>query len=98
MTGEFIDVEQALNLGLITEVVETEQLISRGLEIADLLKKKAPNALRLAKRCVNFGQNVDLASGLEFEQKIWALLFSTEDKKEGMEAFIEKRSPNFIGK
>ncbi len=98
MTGEFIDVEQALNLGLITEVVEPEQLISRGLEIAQVLKKKAPNALRLAKRCVNYGQNVDLASGLEFEQKIWALLFSTEDKKEGMEAFVEKRSPNFIGK
>lgn len=98
MTGEFIDEKQALDLGLITEIVEPQFLMTRTVEIADKLKSKSAIALRLAKRCIDYGQNVDLASGLEFEQKIWSLLFSTADQKEGMKAFIEKRKPQFIGK
>ncbi|NLB53513.1 MAG: enoyl-CoA hydratase/isomerase family protein [Syntrophomonadaceae bacterium] len=98
MTGEIIDANHALQLGLITEITEPDLLMSRAKELAVNLQNKSSVALRAAKRCIEHGQNVELASGLEFEQKMWALLFSTNDQKEGMEAFIQKRRPQFIGK
>ncbi|NLU50021.1 MAG: enoyl-CoA hydratase/isomerase family protein, partial [Syntrophomonadaceae bacterium] len=57
-----------------------------------------PIAMRMAKKCINYGANVDLPSGLVFEQKTWAFLFATEDQKEGMQAFLDKRKPDFRGK
>lgn len=98
MTGQLINAQQALQLGLITEIVKSEELLGRAMELAENLQAKSPIALRMAKRCIDNGQNVDLATGLEFEQKVFSLLFATADQKEGMEAFIEKRTPQFIGK
>jgi enoyl-CoA hydratase len=98
MTGEIIDAKQALQVGLITEIVEPQLLLSRAKELAENMLGKSSVALRIGKKCINYGQNVDLASGLKFEQKMWSLLFSTADQKEGMEAFIQKRKPHFIGK
>jgi enoyl-CoA hydratase len=98
MTGKVINAEQALKLGLITEIVAAEQLMTRARKLAKDLASKSPVAMRMAKSSINNGSNSSLSSALLYEQKIWALLFATEDQKEGMNAFLEKRKPEFKGK
>jgi enoyl-CoA hydratase len=98
MTGKVIDAEAALKIGLVTEVVSPDQLMSRAKKIAADLASKSPVAMRLAKSSINNGWNSSLDSALLYEQKVWALLFATEDQKEGMKAFLEKRKPDFKGK
>jgi enoyl-CoA hydratase len=98
MTGKIIDAEEALKIGLVTEVVSSDQLMDRAKKIAAELTSKSPVAMRLAKSSINNGYNSSLDSALLYEQKVWALLFATEDQKEGMKAFLEKRKPNFVGR
>ncbi|WP_276662699.1 enoyl-CoA hydratase-related protein, partial [Syntrophomonas wolfei] len=63
-----------------------------------IMAAKSPVAIKAAKRCLNYGMNVDLPSALSYEIKTWAALFSTEDQKEGMKAFLEKRKPVYQGR
>lgn len=98
MTGQVIDAVQALNIGLVNEVVAVEMLMPTAKKIAAQLASKSPVAMRMAKTCLNIADSVDLPSGLRFEQKAWALLFSSEDQTEGMQAFLSRRSPSFKGK
>lgn len=67
-------------------------------QLAAGLAAKAPLAMKAIKGCVNYGEGVDLDSGLKYEIKTWSGLFSTEDQKEGMTAFLEKRKPEYKGK
>lgn len=98
LTGSIIDAETALRIGLITRLVPKDQVMNEARKVAAGFISKSPIALRTAKKCLNYGENVDLPSGLVFEQKMWSFLFSTEDQKEGMNAFIEKRKAQFKGK
>ncbi|NPV92346.1 MAG: enoyl-CoA hydratase/isomerase family protein [Firmicutes bacterium] len=98
MTGKTIDADLALKLGLITEVVPAEQLMDRAKKLAKDLAFKSPVAMRLAKSSIDNGGNSSISSALLYEQKVWALLFATEDQKEGMNAFLQKRKPEFRGK
>lgn len=98
LSGDNLKAEQALQIGLVTKVVPVESLLDEAKKLAGKLAAKGTIAMRTAKKCINYGDSVDLPSGLLFEQKAWALLFSTEDQKEGMKAFIEKRKPQFSGK
>lgn len=98
MTGQSIDAETALKIGLVTQVVPKADLMDEAKKLAYSLAGKSPLALKAAKSCLNYGQNVDLPSGLAHEIKSWALLFSSEDQKEGMKAFLERRKPVFKGK
>lgn len=98
MTGQTIDAETALKIGLVTKVVPKENLMNEAKKMASILAAKSPVSLKAAKSCINYGQNVDLSSGLAHEMKSWSFLFSTEDQKEGMKAFLEKRKAQFIGK
>ncbi|MEQ8201731.1 MAG: enoyl-CoA hydratase-related protein [Syntrophomonadaceae bacterium] len=98
MTGRNIDADTALRIGLVTAVVPKDQLMNEARKIASALAAKSPVALKAAKRCLNLGQDVDLNSGLNYELKTWAGLFATEDQKEGMKAFLEKRQPVYQGK
>ena len=98
MTGKTIKADLALKIGLVTEILPAEQLMTRAGELALELAAKSPVAMRLAKSCINNGANSSLSAGLLYEQKVWALLFATEDQKEGMTAFLEKRKPEFKGK
>ncbi len=98
MLGQNIDADQALKIGLVTEVAAKDELMNRAKKIAQTLASKPPVALKAAKSCINYGMNVDLSSGLAFEIKSLCFLFATEDQKEGMKAFIEKRKPVFIGR
>lgn len=98
MTGLTIDTETAFRIGLVTRVVAKDELMAEAKKMAGLLAAKSPVAIKAAKSCINLGLNVDLLSGLHYESKSLAFLFSTEDKNEGMTAFLEKRKPDFKGR
>ena len=98
LTGSSIDTETALKIGLITAVVPKDQLLNEAKKIAQIIVSKSPIAVKAAKKCLNLSLDVDLHSGLKYEIKTWAGLFSTEDQKEGMKAFLEKRKPAYKGK
>ncbi|GHS90211.1 crotonase [Synergistales bacterium] len=97
MTGEIIDAQAALRVGLVEEVVPKEKLMERAREVAAIIAKKAPIALGLSKRAVNIGLDVGPASGMAYEAEAFATTFSTSDQDEGMNAFLEKRSASFKG-
>lgn len=95
MTGKPIDAETALKIGLITAIYPQETFMSEARKLALELASKSGIAMRTLKRSINYGENVDLPSGLLFEQKTWSLLFAANDAREGMTAFLEKRKPVF---
>jgi enoyl-CoA hydratase len=98
LTGEAISAAEALRLGLVDEVVEPDQLLSRAEQIAQTIAGMAPLAIRDSIRAVNSGYDLPLASGLELEASLFGLACSTSDKAEGARAFLEKRAPNWSGK
>lgn len=98
LTGEPVDAEEALAMGLVSEVVEDDALESRALELAAHVASRPPLALRLIKEVALAGADAPLATGLMLERRAFELLFDTADQKEGMQAFIERRSPAFVGR
>jgi enoyl-CoA hydratase len=98
LTGEVIGAAEALRLGLVDEVVEPDQLLTRAEQIAQTIAAMAPLAVRDSIRAVNSGYDLPLASGLELEASLFGLACSTADKQEGAQAFLEKRAPNWSGK
>lgn len=98
LTGRTIRAERALSLGLVNRVVPEEQLLSEAEALAQELAEKAPLALAAAKETILRGSRIpDVEEAVALEGKNWAALFATKDQKEGMEAFVEKRKPKFIG-
>ncbi len=98
LSGRFLSAREALSAGLVSRVVPKENFFDEALRIAHELAKKPPLALRLAKESVLKAHEMSLSDGLEYERKLFYMLFATEDQKEGMQAFIEKRRPEFKGK
>jgi enoyl-CoA hydratase len=98
LTGEIIDAQAAFDIGLVNKVVPNGKLLNESKILARKLLGKGAVALRLAKTAINSGANMDLHSALDFEAECFTMCFSTEDRKEGMNAFIEKRKPKFQGK
>lgn len=96
-TGEMIDAQKAYELGIVNRVCPAEKLLEEALELAKKIAKNGPVAVRTSKRLVNHGLEVSLAQGEAMEEEAWANLFSTEDQKEGMKAFLEKRKPQYKG-
>lgn len=97
--GEILDGIRAEQIGLVNKVVEKEELMEKAMEWANKLCKKASIASRVAKSTIKAGMsqtNMEDAIAIEYEN--WAELFNTEDQKEGMKAFIEKRRPIYTGK
>lgn len=97
LTGDYIDASEALQMGLINRVYPVEQFLEGALKIARKITELPPLAVRLAKESVNKAFNSTLSDGLTFERKNYYLTFSTEDQKEGIKAFIEKRKPVYTG-
>jgi len=95
--GRFLTAEEALTYGLVSRVVPVEHFYSEALKVAHELAKKPLVALRLAKEAVLKAHETTLSEGLEYERKLFYLLFATHDQKEGMRAFVEKRKPDFKG-
>jgi len=96
--GDFIKAEEALRIGLVNKVVPTDQLFVEAKKMAKRFADRGAVALRLAKSAVNEGLRMDLEAGLQYEDKCFSLLFATEDQKEGMRAFLEKRPAIFQGR
>jgi enoyl-CoA hydratase len=98
LTGEMIDAQTALSLGLVNRVVPHEELEAKTMELANLIAAKSPVALRMAKEAVKTAARSTLDEGLRREIDLFALCFSREDKDEGVSAFLEKRRPEFKGR
>jgi enoyl-CoA hydratase len=98
LTGKFISAEEAYAAGLINRVVPVELYLDEALALATDVAAQSPIAAQLAKEAVLKSFDTTLDDGLLFERKNFYLLFSTEDQKEGMAAFVEKRPPNWQGK
>ncbi len=96
-TGRIIDANEAKTLGLVQDVVPEGELMDRAILLADEIAKKPPVALAFIKDSVKRGRDMPLDLALEYEMRLFSILFSTEDQKEGMKAFIEKREPIFRG-
>ncbi len=96
--GDMFDAKRALNLQIVNKVVPAEEVVSTAKEWAGRLAQKSAVALQMLKLAVNTGSNVDVESGLIIETTCFGNAFSSEDRKEGMQAFVEKRKPVFSGK
>lgn len=98
LTGKFISAEEALQYGLVNRIVPAELMMHETLGLAKQIAAQSPVAIKLAKEAVNQAFNSTLDEGLMFERKNFYLTFASEDQKEGMAAFVEKRTPEFKGK
>lgn len=97
LTGEFISAGRALQAGLINKIVPVELLMDEAVKMAKNMARNSPIALQMAKESVLKSFENSLSEGLSFERKNFYMLFATEDQKEGMTAFVEKRKPEFKG-
>lgn len=98
LTGDMIDAATAEKFGLVNHVYPIDQLEAETMKLAEKIAEKAPIALQLSKEAVKFASRSNLDEGLRREVDLFAICFSTEDKKEGVAAFLEKRKPEFKGR
>ncbi|MBA2407933.1 MAG: enoyl-CoA hydratase/isomerase family protein [Chitinophagales bacterium] len=98
LTGRSLTAEEALRTGLINKVVPIELYLREAIRMAQQVAEHSPVSLKLAKEAVINAFNSTLDEGLQFERRNFYLCFASQDQKEGMNAFIEKRSPQFEGK
>src|SRR5688500_12250301 len=98
LTGRFISADEALSYGLVNKIVPVEMYLHEAVLLAKEIAEMSPIAAQLAKEAVNRSFETHLEEGLYFERKNFYLAFASEDQKEGMKAFIEKRKPEYKGK
>ena len=97
-TGKVIRADEALRIGLVNAVYEQPELMEKAMEMAQMMLKNAPVAIRLAKQSINEGYDLDADEAIALENKLFGQCFATEDQKEGMDAFLNKRKAGFTGK
>jgi enoyl-CoA hydratase len=97
-TGRTIDAAEALERGVVNSVFEPDELMGKTRELSETLVAKSPLALAYAKEAVNLALQGDHRANLEIEARLFAMMFSSQDQKEGMAAFVEKREPEFSGR
>jgi enoyl-CoA hydratase len=98
LIGEPVRAVDAERMGLVNRVVAAGAQLDEAVRLANLIADRPPLAVRLGKQAVNHAMEVGLDAGLEFERKLFYLLFASEDKREGMRAFLEKRPGRFTGR
>lgn len=98
LTGDIITAEEAERINLVSKTVPQEDLMDTAKQYANKIASKGPLALRLAKAAINKGADIEMETALYLEKLSQTILIGSEDKKEGTEAFLEKRKPNFTGK
>lgn len=98
LTGRRLSAQEALQFGLVARVFPTASYLEESIVLAAEIANKAPLALRMAKESINRAFESSLAEGILFERRAFNLLFATEDQKEGMAAFIQKRKPSWKGR
>ncbi|MBB6218449.1 enoyl-CoA hydratase [Anaerosolibacter carboniphilus] len=97
-TGDVYDANEAARVGLVNKVVHHEALMEEALEMSRKIASKAQLAVRYAKIAINRGIEADIDTGVQIEADLFGLCFATQDQKEGMTAFLEKRKPSFQAK
>ena len=98
LTGRRIDAHEAARLGLVNAVVKKREWLDQALELAGRIARRPPIAARLAKQAVLAAEETGLSAGLEVERRLYEQAMATEDRIEGMDAFLEKRRPEFRGR
>jgi len=98
LSGRMVDSDEAFERGLVQHVYPLEELMPRTMELAQQMATKSPVALYYAKESTNRALHGDIGGNLVHEADLYSLMFSTDDAKEGLRAFVEKRKPTFIGK
>lgn len=94
-TGDMIDAAEAYRIGLVNKVTASSELMAAARALAEKIMSRAGIAVRLSKAAVNEGMDMDLESGIAYEAEVFGLCFATQDQKEGMTAFVEKRKARF---
>ncbi|WP_422845085.1 enoyl-CoA hydratase/isomerase family protein [Acidovorax sp. M2(2025)] len=97
LTADLVDAETALRYGLVSRVLPQAGLMAAAMELSQRIARHPPLAVRFAKRAINRGMQTDLDSGLEYERYAASMIVDSEDRLEGMRAFVEKREPQFKG-
>jgi enoyl-CoA hydratase len=98
MAGGQIDAKRAYEIGLVNQVYPLDQLIPEARKLAKKMEGLPGFALKMAKHAINFGYDLSLDNAMRLETQCCSQCFSTDDQKEGMKAFLEKRKPAFKGK
>jgi len=98
LIGESVDAAEAYRIGLVSKVVPRDQLVPAAMDVAQAMASKASLALKYAKEAIRNGFDLTLEQGLRLEADLYSLLQTTEDRTEGIRAFLEKRPPQFKGK
>ncbi len=98
LTGELVDAQEAAEIGLVEEVHGDDSFDDRVDELAASMAEKSPVALEFAKKSIEAASRMDLEAGVEYEAELFAQLFATEDKDEGIDAFLENRDPEWHGR
>ncbi|NTU61915.1 MAG: enoyl-CoA hydratase [Chloroflexi bacterium] len=98
LTGRYLTARAAEQFGLVTCVVPVEVYLDEALKLANEIAARPPVAVRFAKEAINKAYETSLSEGLEFERRLFYFLFATDDQKEGMRAFVEKRKADWTGK
>ena len=97
-TGKVIRADEALRIGLVNAVYEPEELMDKAMEMAAMMLKNAPVAIKLGKQSINEGYDLDADEAIALENRLFGQCFATTDQKEGMDAFLNKRKADFTGK
>jgi enoyl-CoA hydratase len=97
-TTDMISAEEAKAIGLVNRVVPAESLLEEARKMAKKILTKGPVAIAMAKRAIHEGLEMGLREGMELEAKLFGELFETSDPREGVKAFLEKRTPHFVGR
>lgn len=98
LTGDMIRAEEAEHIGLVNKVVPQDQLMEEAFALAERIIKNAPIAVKYSKAAIDRGIDEDIDSGIRTENELFAMCFATEDQKEGMKAFLEKRDAKFVNR
>lgn len=98
MTGRRVKSDEALRIGLVNAVYPPDELLDRAREMAERIAANGPHAVQASKQAINRAVDLDLASGTMYEAQLFALCFDTEDQREGMTAFLERRKTDFSGR
>lgn len=98
LTGRHMGAQEAERVGLVSRIVEADMLVEEAIKMANAMSKMSPLAIKQTKEAISRSYEMTLQEGLLFERRLFHACFGTEDQKEGMSAFIEKRQPNFKGK
>ena len=95
LTGDIMGAEEAAQRGLISRVVPVDQLIEEACKIGQKIASKSTPSIHMTKECVNQAEELSLRQGILYERRLFQACFATNDQKEGMNAFAEKRKPNW---